>query len=215
MTERGNAWKWRQRSRGKKKECLCLLHPAVKHVAEPFGLWNLSALGAQSTDGLQLFSRSFIFSWTFLAGGSLPAVALTLTEVCILHVAGLCHSYMLNKVSHALPGMDRDRISPQHSQIVILIHLCCACILVMLGNAYFTQDVYFRHTFLLVLCRSRNWMYFVFGAKLPRKLMKWGDSSEAVFHVEWWLLLRNAWAQNDMCCQLHEHLLTDHGSYAF
>lgn len=152
---------------GKKNECLNLLHPTAKRVAVLFTLWNLSASGAQSTDGLQLCSRSFIFSWTFLPGGSLPAqLALMLTEVYILHVAGLCHSYMLSKVSHALPGVTGTESDPQHSQIMIMIHLCCVCILVMLGNIYFTQDVYFRHTFLLVLYRSRNLIYFLFGAKL-------------------------------------------------
>lgn len=79
-----------------------------------------------------------------------------LAEVYILHVAGLCHSYMLSKVSHALPGMTGTESGPEHSQIMIMIHLCCVCVLVMLGNIYFIQDVYFRHTFLLVLYRSRN-----------------------------------------------------------
>lgn len=57
-------------------------------------------------------------------------------------------------------------------------------------------------------------MCFMSGAKLS-EIMKWGDPSEPIFHVELRLSFHGAHAQNDMCCQLREHWFTDCGSYIF
>lgn len=85
---------------------------------------------------------------------------------------------------------------------------CCVCVLVVLGNVYFSQGLYFRYRFLVVLYRSRNWLYFIFGAKLSRQLMKLGDPSETKIITRCEKLFHGAHAQNYMLA-ITGALLTD------
>lgn len=154
---------------GREKECWSLLHPTAKCELST-SLCENSVAGAQTCDGLQLCSRSFISSCIFLLGESLPATVLTLSPVCISGVAGFCCSYICWVTGHT-PCLVWSG-TELGLRIVGLwfwyTHFCCVCILVALGNIYFSWGLYFRYTILVVLYKTRNWIHLIFWAKLPR-----------------------------------------------